>query len=169
MSPSKILGLAGAVLLTGAAVATAADFIEPAPRSGGHGGARIGTLSCDVGSGLGYVVGSSKELNCTFRDMNGETDSYSGEIRKLGVDLGYTAEGRLVWAVFAPTAGEHNGSLGGIYQGASAEVSVFYGAGANVLVGGTRGSIHLQLISVTGIKGLNLAAAGSSVTLRPAG
>jgi hypothetical protein len=40
----------------------------------------------------------------------------------MGVDLGFTTQGRIVWAVFAPTAGYHQGSLGGLYQGATAEV-----------------------------------------------
>ena len=39
------------------------------------------------------------------------------------------------------------------------------GIGGNVLVGGTSGSIHLQLLSLTGQFGLNLAATGTSMTL----
>ena len=86
----------------------------------------------------------------------------------MGVDLGFTTQGRLIWAVFAPTAGYHAGSLGGLYQGATVEASAGLGVGANVLVGGTSGSIHLQTISVTGQVGLNLAATGTSVTLTAA-
>ena len=85
----------------------------------------------------------------------------------MGVDLGFTTQGKLVWAVFAPTAGYHRGSLGGLYQGATAEATLGLGVGANVLVGGTAGSIQLQTISVTGQVGLNLAATGTSVTLTP--
>jgi hypothetical protein len=75
---------------------------------------------------------------------------------------------RLIWAVFAPTAGYHHGSLSGIYKGASAEATLGAGVGANVLVGGTSGSIHLQTVSVTGQLGLNVAAAGTSMTLNSA-
>jgi hypothetical protein len=88
-----------------------------------------------------------------------------GAVRKMGVDLGFTTRSKLIWAVFAPTAGYHQGSLSGLYQGASAEATVGAGVGANILIGGTSGSIHLQTVSVTGQIGLNLAAGGTSVTL----
>ena len=42
------------------------------------------------------------------------------------------------------------------------------GLGANALVGGTSGSINLQVLSVSGQIGLNLAATGTSMTLAPA-
>jgi hypothetical protein len=74
-----------------------------------------------------------------------------------------------VWAVFAPTTGYHRGSLGGLYQGASAEATLVAGVGANILVGGTSGSVQLQTLSVTGQLGLNVAATGTSMTLTPQG
>ncbi|WP_099867739.1 DUF992 domain-containing protein [Pararhizobium haloflavum] len=164
--------------LGAAALAQAADMGAPAPapqapmvyqETGPRDGVRIGFLDCSVGSGLGYVIGSAKSVDCVFRSAMGSEplDAYSGTIRKLGVDLGYTSNQRLVWAVFAPTAGYHEGSLGGLYEGISAEATVGAGVGANVLVGGTSGSVHLQTVSVTGQLGLNLAAAGTSMTLNP--
>lgn len=158
--------------LGGTASAIAADMTYSAPvvqDQDDRNGVKIGYLTCDVGGGVGYVIGSSKELDCTFQSTMGarRTDHYSGAIRKMGVDLGFTTQGRLVWAVFAPTAGYHRGSLGGLYQGATAEATLGLGVGANVLVGGTAGSIQLQTISVTGQVGLNLAATGTSVTLTP--
>lgn len=158
--------------LGGTASAIAADMTYSAPvvqDQDDRNGVKIGYLTCDVGGGVGYVIGSSKELDCTFQSTIGarRTDHYSGAIRKMGVDLGFTTQGRLVWAVFAPTAGYHRGSLGGLYQGATAEATLGLGVGANVLVGGTAGSIQLQTISVTGQVGLNLAATGTSVTLTP--
>lgn len=132
-----------------------------------EGGVKIGTLTCDIGNGGGYVLGSAKELDCVFHSsFRGDPpDRYAGSVKKLGIDLGYTAQGRLVWAVFAPTAGYHRGSLGGVYYGASAEATLGAGVGANVLLGGTKGSIQLQPISVAGQLGLNVAAAGTTVTL----
>jgi hypothetical protein len=156
-----------------AATTLSSTFAHAADRQNGYaedddrGGVKIGILRCDVGGGLGYVLGSSKELDCQFRSTRGRTDDYTGVIRKLGVDLGYTSGGRIVWAVFAPTAGYHRGSLGGLYGGATVEASVGAGLGANVLLGGTSGSVMLQLISVTGQIGLNVAATGTSVTLNP--
>jgi hypothetical protein len=162
-----------ATLLLAVSAAQAADApyaAQPVPTEvGPQGGVRIGVLDCGVGGGVGYVLGSAKTLDCTFKPAHGGTaEYYAGTIRKLGVDVGFTTRGRLVWAVFAPTAGYHAGSLGGLYEGASAEATVGVGVGANVLVGGTAGSIHLQTVSVTGQIGLNVAAAGTSVTLTAA-
>ena len=132
-----------------------------------EGGVKIGYLTCEIGHGGGYVLGSAKELDCFFHSsFDGDpVDSYRGSVKKLGIDLGYTAKGKLVWAVFAPTAGYHRGSLGGVYYGASAEATLGAGVGANVLLGGTKGSIQLQPVSVSGQLGLNIAAAGTTVTL----
>jgi hypothetical protein len=132
-------------------------------------GVRIGYLDCNIGGGVGYVLGSAKEADCVFSSTVGSEplDHYTGVVRKMGVDLGFTTRSRLIWAVFAPTAGYHHGSLGGLYQGATAEVTVGAGVGTNILVGGTSGSIHLQTISVTGQLGLNVAATGTSLTLSP--
>lgn len=150
--------------------ASAADLstYQAAPQPvGPSGGVRIGYLDCAIGSGLGYVFGSAKAVDCVFHSSSGQEapDHYSGTIRKLGVDLGYTSRGRLIWAVFAPTAGYHEGSLGGLYEGVTAQATLGVGPGVNILVGGTAGSIHLQTISVTGQVGLNVAAAGTSMTL----
>ncbi len=150
---------------------SAADMVGSynPPPADGYGGVRVGMLTCDVGPGGGYLLGSAKTLDCTFKSVRGRVDYYSGTVRKLGVDLGYTAAGRIVWAVFAPTAGYHTGSLGGLYGGVSAEATVGAGLGANVLVGGTNGSIHLQPVSISGQLGLNVAATATSITLTPAG
>lgn len=161
---ARLLPLAVSGALAGATLAQAADiqtYEEPDDR----GGVKIGTLSCDIDGGIGYVLGSAKEVDCVFKSTRGKTDHYSGAIRKLGVDLGFTTRQRLVWAVFAPTAGYHRGSLGGLYEGATVEATLGAGLGANVLVGGTSGSIHLQMLSLTGQLGLNVAATGTSMTL----
>jgi hypothetical protein len=156
-----------------ATAASSADMVvqETAPvYEDQRGGVRIGYLDCSIGGGVGYVIGSAKEADCVFTStMGGEAlDHYTGAVRKMGVDLGFTTRSRLIWAVFAPTAGYHHGSLAGLYQGATAEATLGAGIGANVLIGGTSGSIHLQTVSVTGQLGLNVAATGTSVTLTPA-
>ena len=173
---NKKLGTVLALTLAQALATTAgaADMVsrDTAPAyvdRGARDGVKIGMLTCDVGGGVGDVLGSAKSVDCVFSATNGERDSYSGVIRKMGVDLGFTTQGRIVWAVFAPTAGYHQGSLGGLYQGATAEATVGVGIGTNVLIGGTSGSIHLQTVSISGQIGLNLAATGTSVTLTPQG
>ncbi len=171
----KILTLvlpASAIACAGMTTVNAADAVsynEPVPtyqELDTRNGVKIGYLACDIGGGVGYVLGSAKEVNCVFTSMDGaRSDHYTGAIRKMGIDLGFTTRGKMVWAVFAPTAGIHSGSLGGLYQGASVEATVGAGVGANVLVGGTSGSIHLQTVSVQGQLGLNVAATGTSMTL----
>ncbi|BCP54581.1 hypothetical protein K32_31980 [Kaistia sp. 32K] len=163
----KRVAAAVAMTLAGLGVAKAADLTTAPVYEDGRNGVRIGTLTCDINSGLGYIIGSAKEVACTFAPYGGGSEQYIGNIKKLGVDLGWTKQGRLVWAVFAPTAGYHRGSLGGLYLGATAEATVVGGVGANVLFGGTRGSIALQPISVTGQVGLNVAAGGAALLLDP--
>ncbi|MBX9455892.1 MAG: DUF992 domain-containing protein [Rhizobium sp.] len=153
------------------ALAADVEIIDEAPaykESDVHGGVKIGYLTCEVGEGAGYVLGSAKELDCVFRSsFKGEgRDTYVGTIKKLGIDLGYTARGKLVWAVLAPTAGYHRGSLRGSYLGAAAEATLGAGVAANILLGGTGGSIQLQPVSLGGQLGLNVAAAGTTVTLK---
>lgn len=161
-----------APLIATGGIAHGADFVrygEPeAPlQAGERDGVRIGYLDCRVGGGVGYIIGSAKELECVFQSTTGsrESEIYAGTMRKMGIDLGFTTEGRLVWAVFAPTAGYHRGSLSGLYSGATVEATIGAGVGANLLVGGTSGSVHLQAISATGQLGLNVAATGTSMTL----
>ncbi|WP_018237124.1 DUF992 domain-containing protein [Ensifer sp. BR816] len=172
MNKSLAVTFSAASLSLVGIAANAADlttYREPAPPPvlDEQNGVKIGYLECDIGGGAGYVLGSSKEIECVFRSLGGDEieDRYTGEIRKLGVDIGFTMRSRLLWAVFAPTAGYHHGSLSGLYKGATAEATVGAGVGANVLIGGTSGSIHLQTVSVTGQLGLNVAAAGTSMTL----
>src|SRR5690606_14793709 len=67
---------------------------------------KVGTLDCQMSGGVGLVVASRKELLCRFipsaRGWRGE--SYAGSITRVGLDLGATAGGNLVWAVYAPTS-----------------------------------------------------------------
>jgi Protein of unknown function (DUF992) len=144
-------------------VGLAAGMPQPAYAEGG---VRVGTLSCHVASGWGFVFGSSKALHCTFAPAPGRAEFYAGTINKFGVDIGYTQGGVLVWAVFAPSANIGPGALSGNYVGATGSATVGVGAGANVLVGGSNSTISLQPISLEGNTGLNIAAGIGSISLR---
>ena len=63
---------------------------------------RIGSLECNVSSGVGFIITSTRGLACVFRG-NGRRERYSGTVRRFGLDIGYTGPGRLAWAVFAPS------------------------------------------------------------------
>ncbi len=103
---SMKIGAVLAMALATAGVARAADMSAPVPyQDDERNGVKIGMLECDVGGGLGYVIGSAKEVACTFRSTKGRVETYTGNIKKLGVDIGWTRQGKIVWAVFAPVAG----------------------------------------------------------------
>ena len=128
-------------------------------------GVNVGTLTCDVDSGVGYLIGSSKDVVCVYRG-NGKTEHYVGSISKLGLDLGVTGNQTVVWAVLAPGS-IGKGALAGNYFGASAEATVAVGVGVNALVGGMKKSVTLQPISVSGQTGLSATLAGASLHLAP--
>ena len=76
---------------------------------------------------------------------------------RIGLDIGATSGGKIVWAVFA-TTNRYSGMLNGSYVGATAEASIAIGLGANALVGGSNRSIALQPLSVQGQTGFNFGA-----------
>ena len=127
---------------------------------------QVGTLSCKVAGGVGLIIGSSKGMNCVFKHAGGHTEHYSGSIDKLGVDIGFTNETRIIWTVLAPSVDVPSGALAGKYGGATAEATAGVGVGANVLVGGLSNSFTLQPVSVQGQTGLNVAGGLARVTLR---
>jgi hypothetical protein len=56
---------------------------------------KVGVLTCSVEGGIGYMIGSSKDMECTFkRSGKGKTEHYSGNIKKLGIDIGVTGSDR---------------------------------------------------------------------------
>jgi hypothetical protein len=131
-------------------------------------GVEIGILNCSVSGGTGFIFGSSKDLECTFESADGGTERYYGQINKFGLDVGFTNEASLSWAVLAPTSELSEGALAGTYLGASAEATAGVGAGANVLVGGSNDTISLQPLSVQSQTGLNAALGVSEIVLNPA-
>ncbi len=128
-------------------------------------GANVGSLTCNVAGGIGFVFGSSKDLSCLFTRTNGTAEKYTGSIKKFGVDVGFTKEAQMVWLVFAPGS-IAPGAVAGSYGGATASATVGVGAGANVLVGGSSKQITLQPVSVEGSVGLNAAAGIGVVELQ---
>lgn len=129
--------------------------------------AKVGMLTCKTGPSIGLVVGSRQHMQCRFVPDNGlPPEVYAGTITRLGLDLGITAGGVMAWAVFATTAGLPHGALRGRYVGASGDISVGLGAGANVLVGGSHNTLSLQPLSLEGQVGVNLALGVAGLVLR---
>jgi hypothetical protein len=150
----SVLAAAGAAtLLVGAATSVFSQS-----------GANVGSLTCNVAGGIGFVFGSSKDLSCLFTRTDGKAERYTGTIKKFGVDIGFTKEAQMVWLVFAPGS-IAPGALAGSYGGATASATVGVGAGANVLIGGSSQQVTLQPVSVEGSVGLNVAAGIGAVEL----
>lgn len=125
----------------------------------------IGTLKCDVAGGVGLILGSKKKMTCVFEKNDGTTETYSGRVTKIGVDIGVTKQSVIWWGVLAP-AGDHGpGALAGEYVGVSAEATVGGGVGANVLIGGGEQSFALQPLSVQAQTGMNIAGGIGSIKL----
>lgn len=127
---------------------------------------KVGTLRCNLAPTVGFLVVSRQRLSCTYTpDGPWPPETYYGNFTTVGAALGVTGGGRMIWAVFAPTAGHLRGALAGTYVGASADVAVGAGLGANALVGGSHRSIALQPLSVEANTGVNLTAGVSRLRL----
>ncbi len=140
-----------AMVLAASAVALSLGASEASAR------VKVGVLECRVAPGVGMIIGSSKGLSCTFSPTGYKAERYSGRINKLGLDVGFTNGGVIVWGVFAPVAAYSRHALAGHYAGASASATLVAGLGANVLVGGSSRSFALQPFSVQGQTGVSLA------------
>jgi hypothetical protein len=150
---------AGAVV--GAAV-LATVFTTPADAQRDR--VQVGSLECSLSSSIGLIVGSQKNVNCNFKPDGGPPEAYTGTMTRVGLDIGVTGGGGIIWAVFTGT-NRYVGMLTGTYVGGSAEMSIAAGLGANVLVGGSNSSVALQPLSVQGQVGLNIAAGVGSLEL----
>ena len=77
------------------AVALAAVFAAgPAMAASG---VNVGSLNCKVAGGSGFIFGSTKSLSCLFTRHDGTAERYSGEIKKYGVDIGFTEGAYMIW------------------------------------------------------------------------
>jgi hypothetical protein len=130
-------------------------------------GINIGTLSCQVAGGWGWVIGSARPVLCSFDRYGAPPERYVGTMYKLGLDLGYTQGGALIWSVIAPSANLGPGTLAGSYAGGTASATIGFGVGANGLVGGFFNSVMLQPLSIETNQGVNVAAGVAAMTLSP--
>jgi len=111
-----------------------------------------------------HRVAAGRELP-VHAELSRPAEQYVGTITKVGLDLGVTGGGQLVWQVLTSTT-RRRGVLAGSYAGASAEASAIVGVGANLLVGGNERSVALQPLSVQGQVGINIAAGVAEIALQ---
>jgi hypothetical protein len=142
-------------------------FLCQMPTANAQERTQLGTLTCSLAPSVGLIVASRQRMNCRFvADSGNRQERYSGTIRRIGLDLGFTAGGTMVWRVLSVARRPLRGALGGTYVGASADIAFGLGVGANALVGGLGRSIVLQPISLSGQVGVNLALGVAGLTLR---
>ena len=130
---------AAAVLLTVASV-------DPAARAADQG--RSSDLRRLGRHGLHHRVAEGRCLASTRPAQGGPQQVYDGSISKFGLDIGITGGGVMVWGVFTADTVAGPGFLAGDYFGASGEVTIAAGLGANVLIGGSNRTVALQPVSV---------------------
>ncbi|MCJ8144107.1 DUF992 domain-containing protein [Ancylobacter sp. A5.8] len=150
----NVLLAAACAVALGALPASAADKVD------------AGVLVCNAGTSIGLIVTSKQELSCTFTPAdNSAVQKYAGTIETIGLDLGVTGGGVMTWGVLAVAKQVQSGALAGKYAGATGNVAVGVGVGANVLVG-SGNSFALNPVSVEGNVGASLALGVAGLTLR---
>ena len=154
---SILAALALSVMLTAPAAAQSPQWTQ------------AGMLRCVVNPSIGFIIAGHQSMECNFTP-NGPLppQAYQGALNMLGLNIGISAGGVFGWAVLAPTAGVPAGALAGEYVGASGDVALGLGVGANVLVGGSGRTIALQPVSLEGSVAVDVALGVSGLKLRPA-
>jgi hypothetical protein len=153
-------------LAIAAAVLTATLLADASPAQAQR-RTQVGRLNCTLAPAVGLIVGSRQRMSCEFvASRRAFRDLYSGTVTRVGLDLGFTRGGVMGWTVLARTKGIRRGALAGTYVGASGDIALGVGVGANALIGGSGRSIMLQPLSVSGQVGVNLALGVAGLTLR---
>jgi Protein of unknown function (DUF992) len=131
---------------------------------------QVGALMCKVDPSVGFILAGHQPMQCTYTPSaaSAPPEYYDGAINTVGLDIGVSAGSVLGWGVFAPTSGLAQGALAGEYVGASGDIGLGVGAGANVLIGGSGRTVALQPLSLQGSLALNVVLGLSSLKLRPA-
>jgi hypothetical protein len=154
------------VLIIAFTIADLAPFGAEA-QAQGQNWTQSGMLRCRLNPSIGFVIFGHQSMECQFVPSHpGPLQRYEGALNTVGIDIGVVGTGGLAWAVLAPTSGVSAGALAGEYVGASGDVALGAGVGANVLIGGSQRSIALQPVSVEGSVALDVTLGLSALQLR---
>jgi hypothetical protein len=153
-----------------ALLALSAVVAEPTSAQTPKSWTQVGMLKCRVNPSIGFIIAGHKSMECGFilRNASLPPQDYQGALNMIGINVGISAGGVLSWAVLASTGGIPQGALAGEYVGASGDIGLGLGAGANVLIGGSGRSYALQPVSLEGSIAVNVALGVSALKLRPA-
>jgi Protein of unknown function (DUF992) len=151
-----------------AALALIVMFAAPADAQSPPSWTQVGMLRCKVDPSIGFIIAGHQSMQCSFtQNAPNPPQAYEGALNMVGLNIGISAGGVFGWAVFAPTVGLPAGALAGEYVGASGDIGLGVGVGANVLVGGSGRTFALQPLSLEGSVAINIALGVSGLKLRP--
>jgi len=127
----------------------------------------IGSLTCNVGGSTGYLLGSSKPLDCVFLGKDGVSSAqYTGTIDKVGIDIGYTKAVHTIWRVYSLGSDRGVRDISGTYVGEQGTVAAGAQAGGNWIYGGKDAEIGMLASGVVQDAGYNLATGIAAMTIR---
>jgi hypothetical protein len=127
----------------------------------------IGSLSCNVGGSTGYILASSKSLDCVFLNKEGtESAQYTGTIDKVGIDIGYTKAVHTIWRVYSLGSTRGPNNLGGTYVGEQGTAAAGSQAGGNWIYGGPNAEVGMLASGIVKDAGYNLAAGVAAMTIK---
>jgi hypothetical protein len=162
MNSGDVMNVRALLVVLAATCAAPAIAQAPGPWT------QVGMLTCKVNPSIGFIIAGHQSMECRFApSTNSPPQAYEGALNMVGINIGISAGGVLGWAVFAPTTGLPAGALAGEYVGASGDLGIGLGAGANVLIGGSARTVALQPISLEGSVAGNVALGVSALKLRP--
>lgn len=127
----------------------------------------IGSLTCNIEGGTGYILGSSKSMDCVFLAKDGvQSAQYTGSITKVGVDIGYTKALHTIWRVYSLGSVSSATALSGSYVGEQSTVAAGSQAGGNWIYGGPNAEIGMIASGIIQDAGYNLAMGIGAMTLK---
>ena len=79
--------------------------VSAVPAAAAQGGVELGVLDCSISGGTGFIIGSKKDLHCTFNPAGrASRRNYFGAVRKWGIDIGTTDQAVIRWLVLCQAA-----------------------------------------------------------------
>jgi len=127
----------------------------------------IGALSCNIAGGTGYILASSKKMECVFLSKDGLSSAeYTGTINKVGIDIGYTKAVHTVWRVYSLGSDRKANQLSGTYVGEQGTVAAGGQAGGNWLYGGANAEIGMVASGIVKDAGYNLATGIAEMSIK---
>lgn len=131
---------------------------------------QAGTLTCALDPSVGFVVGSVRQMTCTYDryDRRGRVvrETYAGVMNRAGFDVGVTSDQTVAWAVVTPGGRSGRSMLAGRFTGSSSDATLVAGPGTLGLFGENGAPVALQPVGNSGQVGLGLGFGATALDLR---